>query len=69
MPQITNLRVAFKKTVQPRDYESETAEVELSIALDDGDDANDVTHDALNEAKDHVFTALGKTMKSKDRTR
>ena len=68
---ITNLKVAFKKTVQPRDYESESAEVELSIALDENEaiDLDEVVGEALSDAKDQVFIALGKAPKSKDRTR
>lgn len=65
MAHTTNLRVAFKKTVQPRDYESETAEVEMSIVVDDDEDADEVATDALNQAKDQVFAALGRKMKDK----
>lgn len=62
MATITNLRVAFKKTVQPRDYESETAEIEFSLSVDDNEasEATDIAGDMLEEAKDQVFKALGR---------
>lgn len=68
MATITNLKVAFRKTVQPRDYESETAEIEFSLAIDDNEaeQATDIAGDMLEEAKDQVFKTLGR---KKDRRR
>lgn len=71
MAHVTNLKVAFRKTVQPRDYESETAEVEFSVALEDDDAelANEMAADVLDGAKDQVYKALGLKPKARDKTR
>lgn len=58
-PQITGGRIAYKRTVQPKEYESKTAEVEFSFNIDDGEDAAELADQALAMARDSVNTVLG----------
>ena len=41
MPQITSGRVVYSRTVQPAQYESKRAEVELAFVVEDGESAED----------------------------
>ena len=59
MARVTNGKVAFRRTVQPADYESKSAEVELSFALDDGEILKDVIGEFMEDAKNEVLRTLG----------
>ena len=59
MSRVTNGKVAFRRTVQPADYESKSAEVELSFALDDGEILKDVIGEFMEDAKNEVLRTLG----------
>jgi hypothetical protein len=61
MATVTNIRVAYKRTVQPKDYESATAEIEYSLVIqeDEAESAMETAADMLAETKDQVMKALG----------
>jgi hypothetical protein len=58
-PQIVGGRIGYKRTVQPREYESKTAEVEFSFTVDDGEDPAELADEALAMARDSVNAVLG----------
>ena len=59
MAQVTGGKVAFRRTVQPADYESKSAEVEFSFTLAEGEDPKQVAAEAMVVAKDVVLRTLG----------
>lgn len=59
MSQITGGRVVYKRTKQPREYESQTAEIEFTFTVEDGEDADKVAAEAIDLARAEVHTALG----------
>lgn len=59
MPQITGGRVVFSRTVQPAQYESKRAEVELTFVLAEGEDLNGTLNDVSLKAKNQVLDILG----------
>lgn len=59
MPQITGGRVVFSRTVQPAQYESKRAEVELTFVLAEGEELNSTLNDVSLKAKSQVLDILG----------
>ena len=69
-PQITSGRVVYSRTVQPANYESERAEVELAFVVEDGTDvvrAGAIAGEVLEVARSQVLAAVGPGAKSKSR--
>lgn len=57
-PQITSGRVAYSRTVQPAQFESERAEVELSFVVEEGRDVGDLVDSVLAVAKERALAGL-----------
>jgi len=57
--QITNGTVTFMRQVQPAQYESAKAEVSFAFRVDDGEDASQLSAEALKLAKRQALAALG----------
>ena len=69
-PQITSGRVVYSRTVQPANYESERAEVELAFVVEDGADAartGAIVAEVLEVARSQVLAAVGPGHKPKSR--
>ena len=68
--QITSGRVVFSRTVQPAQYESKKAEVELSFVLAEGEELKDTIEEVGERCKDAVLDlVLGKKNETSGRTR
>lgn len=65
--QITSGRVVYSRTVQPAQFESERAEVELSFVIDDGQPAFSAIDAAMAIAKERVRMSIGPSAQSKRR--
>ena len=66
-PQVTSGRVVYSRTVQPANYESERAEVELAFVVEDGADAERagaIAAEVLGVARSQVLAAVGPGHKS-----
>ena len=67
MTQITGGRIVYGRTVQPAQYESKKAEVELTFSVEDGayDEAalDGIIHTAIEKA--HAMVGLAKGVKAK----
>lgn len=57
--QVFECSVSFKRTRQPRDYETAVAEVAYKAALDENDDHQEVTQTLLADASVAVYETLG----------
>lgn len=67
MPQVTSGRVVYSRTVQPAQYESKRAEVELSFVIEDGEDLEAAAREVGEAARRQNLGLLG--IKSKERSR
>lgn len=61
MSQFTGGRVVFGRTIQPAQYESKKAEVELFFAVGEGEDHTEITDKAQLEAISRAHAMLGLT--------
>lgn len=59
MSQITGGRVVFSRTVQPAQYESKRAEVELTFVLAEGEDLAGTLNDVSMRVRSQVLDILG----------
>lgn len=59
MSQITGGRVVFSRTVQPAQYESKRAEVELTFVLAEGEDLAGTLNDVSMRVRGQVLDILG----------
>lgn len=59
MAQVTSGRVVYSRTVQPAQYESKRAEVELSFVLEDGEDAPAVIREIGAAARVECLRLVG----------
>lgn len=57
--QVTSGRVVYSRTVQPAQYESERAEVELAFIVEDGRSVEDAVDAAMAAAKARVLASIG----------
>lgn len=57
--QITRGKVSFGRTVQPQQYESKRADVELEFVLAEGEDLGDTLDDVGEIAKEQVLQMVG----------
>jgi hypothetical protein len=57
--QITSGRVVYKRTIQPAQFESKSAEIELSFSLAEGEELGDAIVDTMEAAKEEVLLTLG----------
>ena len=63
--QITSGRVVYSRTVQPAQYESKRAEVELNFVLTEGEELGHTLAAVADRCKNQVFTMVGiKTAKT-----
>jgi hypothetical protein len=61
MPQVTQVRIAYSRSKQPAQYESAKAEVEMTIALAEGEELGEIVRQHLRMARADVHGALGIT--------
>lgn len=66
MPIVYEVFASYKRTVQPKDYESAAAEISLKAQLEEGDDLDAVSAQLLHKCRDLTIKAvtgkvLGKT--------
>ena len=59
MPQITSGRVVYSRTVQPAEYESKRAEVELAFVVEDGESAEDAVSAVAKIVKRKALEIVG----------
>lgn len=55
---VTSGRVSFSRKVQPADFESKGATVELAFEVEDGDDVEDVLLELGPVARRHVLRLI-----------
>jgi hypothetical protein len=59
MPQYTGGKVSFSRTVQPVQYESKKAEVEISFIPDDGEDVEAALEEAGRLVVNRTLAMVG----------
>ena len=57
--QITGGKISYSRTVQPAQYESKKAEVELAFVLDDGEELGDAQDDVEALVKNKALEMVG----------
>jgi hypothetical protein len=63
--QITSGRVVYRRTIQPVQFESKSAEIELSFSLAEGEELGDALVETMEIAKEEVLITLGLKMVTK----
>lgn len=58
--QVTSGRVGYSRTVQPAQYESERAEVEVAFVVAEDEDPADAIAEAAAVAKEQALAVLGR---------
>lgn len=58
--QVTSGRVVYARTVQPANFESERAEVELHFVVVDGEDPSTAAANAMAVAKRQALETIGR---------
>lgn len=67
MPELKQVKVGFTRTIQPQQYESEGANIELVFVARDGEEVgDDYARTALAHAKQEVYIILGLGVASAD---
>lgn len=62
MPEITSVKVLSRRGIQPEQYGSAVAEVELTGDVLEGEDYRDVVREMLTEARGLVYENIGKDL-------
>jgi hypothetical protein len=57
--QITSGRVVYRRTIQPVQFESKSAEIELSFSLAEGEELGDALVEIMEIAREEVLITLG----------
>lgn len=65
MPTITGGKVVFSRTVQPADYESKKAEIELTFTVGEDEDHLEAAASVMVDAQNIVLVAVGKRSSDK----
>lgn len=65
MAQATSGRVAYSRTVQPAQYESKRAEVELAFVIEDDEDPAEVIRSIGAVVRDECLALVGVKRRSK----
>lgn len=66
MAQATSGRVVYSRTVQPAQYESKRAEVELAFVLEDGEDEGEAVRKIGSIARSECLALVGIKKRGKD---
>jgi hypothetical protein len=64
MAQITGGKITYARTIQPAQYESKRAEVELTFVLAEGEDLGNTLDDVARKVKTKALQMVG--LKSRD---